>query len=101
MTPSSLCRSYRTLLPHHRHDGCLYRCRRHVDGTFKAVRRCTAFSHDEDVLEQFKNGQNNIIDVAEARRFGFLRVMQTAGPVDRDIGQFLVQLHRASQRATS
>ena len=55
----------------------------------------------KNLLEQFENGQNNVIDVAEARRFGFLGVMQTASPVDRDIGQFLVQFHCASQRATS
>ena len=36
--------------------------------------------------EELKNGEHNIIDVAETRRFGLLGVVQPARPIDGDVG---------------
>ncbi len=46
------------------------------------------------LLEQFQDGEDDVVDVAKARRFRLLGVMQAARPVDRDVRHLLVQLHR-------
>ena len=35
-----------------------------------------------DLLEQFKNGHHNVIDVAESRSFKLLSMMEPSSPVD-------------------
>lgn len=47
-------------------------------------------------LEQLQDGQDDVVDVAEARGFRLLGVMEAAGPVDGDVGLLLVQFHRSS-----
>ena len=47
------------------------------------------------MLEQLEDGEDEVVDVAESRSLGFLRVMQTAGPVDGDVAETLVQAHGA------
>jgi len=47
-------------------------------------------------LQQLKNAKNDVIDVAESRRFGLLGMMQTSRPVDCYVCCLLVQLDRTS-----
>mmetsp|Transcript_22235 Transcript_22235/g.68622 ORF Transcript_22235/g.68622 Transcript_22235/m.68622 type:complete len:392 (+) Transcript_22235:358-1533(+) len=47
-------------------------------------------------LQQLQNAEHAVVHVAEARRLGFFRVVQAAGPVDDDVGPLLVQPHRAA-----
>ena len=46
------------------------------------------------ILEQLEDGENDVVDVAEAGSLGLLGVVKTSGPVDGDVGGLLVQLHR-------
>lgn len=48
------------------------------------------------LLEKLQDGQDDVIDVAEARGFRLLGVMETAGPVDGNVRLLLVQFHRTS-----
>ena len=36
--------------------------------------------------EELEDAKDNVVNVAEARRFAFLCVVQSAGPVDCDVG---------------
>lgn len=51
------------------------------------------------VLQQLQNSQHNIIDIAKARSFRFLCVMQSTAPVDADLWRLLVELHSRCDRA--
>ena len=53
----------------------------------------------DDVLQKLQNGQDDVVHVAEAGRFGFLRVVKAAGPIDHDVGQTLVQTAGAADGA--
>ena len=46
-------------------------------------------------LEQFEDGEDNIVHVTESRRFALLRMMQTTCPVDSNITFLLIQLDRS------
>ena len=50
-------------------------------------------------LEQLQNRHNNIVDVAEARRFGLLRVVHPSGPID-DNFRAVVDAYSATNRPT-
>ena len=50
------------------------------------------------VLEQFQNGQHNVVDVAEPRRLRLLGVVQPPSPVDGDVREAVVQPHRSVER---
>lgn len=54
--------------------------------------------HAGMVLEQLQYGDDDVVDVTEARGLELLGVVQAAGPVDGDVATVLVQLHRAVQR---
>lgn len=43
-------------------------------------------------LEQLKNAEDDIIDITEAGGLGLLGVVETAGPVEGDIGVLAVEL---------
>ena len=45
------------------------------------------------VLEELKDGQDDVVDIAEAAGFTLLGMVKTSGPVDGDLGGLLVQLH--------
>ena len=38
------------------------------------------------VLQELQDGQDDVIDITEARGLALLGVMQTSGPVDGDVG---------------
>jgi hypothetical protein len=57
--------------------------------------------HSLVVLQELQNAKNDIIDVAKAASFPLLGVMKTAGPVDRDISQAVVEPHSAIYGSTS
>ena len=42
-------------------------------------------------LEQFEDGKDDVVDVAESRGLGFLGVMEAAGPVDGNVGIVVVK----------
>lgn len=42
-------------------------------------------------LEELKDAQNDVIDVAKARGLGLLGVVQAAGPVDGDVGVLAIE----------
>ena len=44
-----------------------------------------------DILQQLKNGKNNVINVAEAGSFRLLGMMKTSRPVDDNIRQAFIQ----------
>uniref|UniRef100_A0A8D3BG67 Uncharacterized protein n=1 Tax=Scophthalmus maximus TaxID=52904 RepID=A0A8D3BG67_SCOMX len=45
------------------------------------------------LLEQLEDGQDDVVNVAEARGLGLLGVVQSARPVDGDVRLLLVELH--------
>ena len=45
-------------------------------------------------LEELEDGQDTVVDVAEAASFALLRVVQPACPVDHNVVLPLVQPHR-------
>ena len=49
------------------------------------------------VLEKLKNAEDDVVDVAEARRLGLLGVVHPARPVDRDVRLLCHQLLRRLQ----
>ena len=49
-------------------------------------------------LEQLEDGQDNVIDVAEAGGLGLLGVMESPGPVDGDVGVVVVEADGAVDR---
>mmetsp|Transcript_36157 Transcript_36157/g.116436 ORF Transcript_36157/g.116436 Transcript_36157/m.116436 type:complete len:332 (+) Transcript_36157:111-1106(+) len=51
-------------------------------------------------LEQLQDREYDVVDVAEAGRLGSLRVVQSARPVDRDVGSASVEAHRAVDRSS-
>lgn len=51
------------------------------------------------LLEQLQDRQHDVVHVAESRGFRLLRVVQTARPVDYDVGEALVQAARAADRS--
>ena len=51
---------------------------------------------DSILLEQLKNSQDDVIDIAEPRGFTLLGVMKSTRPVDGYVCLLLVQLHRSS-----
>ena len=53
------------------------------------------------ILEQLEDGQHDVIDVAEAAGLALLGVMETPGPVDRDVRRLLVELHGAGHGAAA
>jgi len=53
------------------------------------------------VLEQFQYCQDNVVDVAEARGFASLGMVQATGPVDHRVGLAVVELDGTSDGATS
>lgn len=50
------------------------------------------------MFKKLKNAENNIIDVTESRSLKFFGVMQSSGPVDRNIAVFVVELNSCLQR---
>ena len=52
------------------------------------------------VLEEFKNGKDNVVDIAESRCLALLGVMEASGPVDGNLGRLFVQLHRRGNRTS-
>ena len=46
------------------------------------------------VFKQFQYRQNDIVYVAKSGRFGLFGVMETAGPIDSDIGGLFIQFDR-------
>ena len=52
------------------------------------------------IFQKFKDGENDVVDVAEAGSLRLLGVVKTSGPVDGDVAGLLVQLHRRRDRAT-
>lgn len=48
------------------------------------------------LLEQLKDGQDDVVDVAETGGLRLLGVVESARPVDGDICLLLVQLHCSS-----
>ena len=44
-------------------------------------------------LEELKNAEHNIIDIAESRGLGLLGVMEPTGPVDSDVGVLAIELN--------
>ena len=53
----------------------------------------------DDVLQKLQNREHDVVHVAETRRFGLLRVVKTAGPIDHDVRQTLVQATGATDGA--
>ena len=51
------------------------------------------------VLEELEDREHDVVDVAEAARLRPLRVVEAARPVDRHVGEPVVELHRAVDRA--
>ena len=47
-------------------------------------------------LEELEDTKDNVVDVAEARRFALLRVVQATGPVDSNVGLVAVQFRSTS-----
>lgn len=47
-------------------------------------------------LEQLQDGQDDVVDVAEAGGLRLLGMVETSGPVDGDVRLLLVQLQRPS-----
>jgi len=39
------------------------------------------------VLQELQDAEDNVVDVAEARRLALLRVVEAAGPVDADVSK--------------
>mmetsp|Transcript_26489 Transcript_26489/g.89135 ORF Transcript_26489/g.89135 Transcript_26489/m.89135 type:complete len:349 (+) Transcript_26489:295-1341(+) len=77
-----------------RHDSV-----RRVEGLFDAV---PVVDVDVDVhdalvaLQELEDAQHAVVDVAETRSLGFLRVVQAPSPVDHNVRPLLVQPHRAA-----
>ena len=75
-----------------------------VEGLLDAVAVVDVDVDVEDalvLLEELEDGQNAVVDVAEARRLGLLGVMEAAGPVDDDVGAVLVEAAGAADGAGS
>mmetsp|Transcript_22290 Transcript_22290/g.37806 ORF Transcript_22290/g.37806 Transcript_22290/m.37806 type:complete len:201 (-) Transcript_22290:18-620(-) len=51
-------------------------------------------------LEQLHNAQHNVVDIAEARRFALLRVMQSACPVHCHICLIVIEAHCSINRTS-
>ena len=52
------------------------------------------------ILEQLKNAQDNVIDVAETLCLGLLRVVKTASPVHTNVRLIAIDFHSRVQRAS-
>jgi hypothetical protein len=66
----------------------------HVKGLFDAISVVHVdvnVQHARMVLEQFEDTQHDIIDVAEPRAFRLLGVVETAGPVDGNVTETVVE----------
>merc|ERR1719409_2080736 len=50
--------------------------------------------------EELQDREDNVVDVAEARRFGLLGMMQPSGPINRDVGRAIVELAGTTEGAT-
>lgn len=50
-------------------------------------------------LEELKDAQNDVVNIAEPRGLGLLRMMQPPGPIERDIRVLPVQLDRGPDGA--
>ena len=57
--------------------------------------------HPLVVLEQLQDGQDDVVDVAEAGGLALLGVVEAAGPVDGDLRGLLVQLDRGGDGAAA
>lgn len=53
------------------------------------------------VFEQFQDAEDNVIDVAETAGLGFLRMVQTTGPIDRNVCLVVVETHCTAHAASS
>lgn len=53
--------------------------------------------HARMMFQQFQNADDDVVDVAEARRLVLLRMVQSAAPVDANVALVLVDLLRALQ----
>ncbi len=51
--------------------------------------------HKRDWLEEFQNGDDNVIHIAEPGRLKLLGVVQTSRPVDGDVTTTVVQFGSA------
>lgn len=49
------------------------------------------------ILEQFQNADDDVVDVAKARRFKFLGVVQSPRPINGDITVVVVEFHSSLQ----
>ena len=72
--------------PHRRRGGCQCRCTRPAaeERRFNQL----FFSGDQGylvVLEQFKDGEDDVVDIAEAGGFALLCVMESSRPVDCNV----------------
>lgn len=81
---------------------CMYQQSHHMS-TLSMTTTCpcqyeTVCQH---ILEQLQNSQDNVVDVAEPRGFGFLGMMESPCPVDGDVCRLLVQLDSTSCRNTN
>lgn len=48
------------------------------------------------LLEQLQDGEDNVVDVAETRGLRLLGVVESASPIDGNVGLLLVQFHSPS-----
>ena len=46
------------------------------------------------IFQQFQNGQHDVVDVAKPTGLHFLRMMETSRPIDRYVGQAMVEFDR-------
>lgn len=56
--------------------------------------------HSGMVAQQLKNGEVDVVHVAESRAFALFGVMQAASPIDADVGLACVELSRAAWTTT-
>ena len=73
-----------------------------VEGLLDAVAVVDVDVDVEDalvLLEELEDGEDAVVDVAEAGGLGLLGVMETAGPVDDDVGTVLVEAAGAADGA--
>jgi hypothetical protein len=54
--------------------------------------------HARVALQQLEDRKHNVVGVAEPARLALLRVVQAAGPVDRNVRLAAVELRGASKR---
>lgn len=52
-------------------------------------------------FEKLEDTENNVVDVTESRGFGFLGVVEAAGPIDGDVGVAAVEFDGGADGATS